>query len=62
MHRLRASRDPFWDADGAAVRRDRTRQRILGGAALAMAIAACGLTTAVWIRELAPFASRIGLG
>jgi hypothetical protein len=62
MHRLRASRDPYWDVDGAAVRRERVRQRILGGAALAMAIAACGLTTAVWLRELAPLATRIGLG
>ena len=30
--------------------------------ALALAIVACGLTAAVWMRELAPLAHRLGLG
>jgi hypothetical protein len=30
--------------------------------ALAMAIAACGLTAAMWLQTLAPLAGRFGLG
>jgi hypothetical protein len=29
--------------------------------AIAMAIAACGLVTALWLRELAPLAHQLGL-
>jgi hypothetical protein len=29
--------------------------------AFALAIGACGLTAAVWLRELAPVAERLGL-
>jgi hypothetical protein len=55
MARLFAARDPFWDMDGHGVKRDRKRGRIVGIIALAAAIAAVGLTAAVWLRELAPF-------
>ena len=54
MARLRAARDPFWDMDGHGVKRDRKRERVLGLAALAIAIGAVGLTVAVWLRELLP--------
>src|SRR6476661_4199885 len=40
-----ARRDPWWE-DGKGVRRDRTRQRIVGFIAFTLAIAACGITTA----------------
>ena len=46
--------DPFWDMDGKGVRRDRTKRRIVGGVAFAIAIVACGLTVAAWLRELQP--------
>lgn len=54
MARLFAARDPFWDMDGHGVKRDRKRGRIVGIVALAVSIAAVGLTAAVWLRELAP--------
>lgn len=51
LHRTR--HDPFWD-DGVGVRKDRLRRRFVGGLALALAIGACGLTTAMWLRAIAP--------
>jgi hypothetical protein len=44
-------RDPFWD-DGKGARRHHLRLRIEGFIALALAIAACGLTTAMWLRQI----------
>jgi hypothetical protein len=55
---FRGGRDPYWD-DGTGVRRARTKRRVIGGMAFLMAVAACGLTAAMWIRELAPFAERL---
>ncbi len=52
-------RDPF---EGKGARRTHIRLRLEGAVALAMAIGACGLTAAVWLRTLAPFAQRFGLG
>ena len=54
-------RDPWWE-DGTGARRDRTRHRIVGLMAFAMAIGACGLTTAVWLRTLFPILGAAGLG
>jgi hypothetical protein len=54
MARLFAARDPYWDMDGNGVKRDRKRGRIVGIIALAVAIAAVGLTAAAWLRELVP--------
>lgn len=62
MPRLRAARDPFWDMDGHGVKRERKRDRILGTLALALAIAAVGLTAAAWLRELAPILESLHLG
>ena len=53
-------RDPFWD-DGKGARLSRRRHRATGMLAFALAIGACGLTAAVWLRELAPVAERLGL-
>jgi hypothetical protein len=57
--RQQGPRDPF---EGTAARRTHLRLRVEGIMALALAIAACGLTAALWLRTLAPFADRFGLG
>jgi hypothetical protein len=57
--RLGTLRDPF---EGYGAVRTRRRLRVEGLMALALAIVACGLTAAVWMRELAPLAHRLGLG
>ena len=46
-------RDPFWD-DGKGARRRTRRVRFEGALALALAIAACGLTAAMWARQVLP--------
>jgi hypothetical protein len=46
-------RDPYWD-DGKGARRRQLRLRIEGFLALALALAACGLTAAMWARQLLP--------
>ena len=57
LMRLRG-RDPFWD-DGQGARRLQLRKRITGNLALVIAIVACGLTAAMWIREVGPVASQL---
>ncbi len=59
--RLRRPRDPFWD-DGKGARRTQRRLRTEGVIALAIAIAACGLTVALWLLILAPVVGRVHLG
>ena len=56
MRRLREPRDPF---EGKAERRRRVRVEAEEIIALALAIIACGLTAAVWLRTLAPLADRL---
>jgi hypothetical protein len=46
-------RDPFWD-DGKGARRRQLRLRIEGLFALLLAIGACGLTVAMWLRQVGP--------
>jgi hypothetical protein len=46
-------RDPFWD-DGRGARRRHLVKRLQGDVAFSMAIVACGLTAAMWLRELLP--------
>ena len=58
MLRRRPDRDPFWD-DGVGAKRTRSHRRIVSTTAFVAAIAACGLTTAAWLRELAPLADRL---
>ena len=53
--RLFLTRDPF---EGTAARRRELRLRIEGVTALALAIVACGLTAAMWVRTLAPLFER----
>jgi len=61
LMRWRTGRDPFWD-DGQGARRVRTRQRITGSVAFAVAIVACGLTAAAWMSRLAPLFGGISFG
>lgn len=58
---IRRARDPFWD-DGKGARRSQRRARLEGAVALAIAIAACALTIAMWLQTLAPVAHGLGLG
>lgn len=49
--RLTGRGDPF---EGRGARRRELRLRVEGLLALAIAITACGLTAAMWIRTIAP--------
>jgi len=57
-----ARRDPWWDLDGAGVKRDRVRRQWVGTAAFAISIVACGLTAAAWIRATEPLLRQLGIG
>jgi hypothetical protein len=54
-------RDPWWD-DGTGARQTHRRRRVEGFIAIAIAIVACGLTVALWLRTLAPLANGLTLG
>ena len=59
IDRLIRPSDPF---EGRGARRTRLRLRIEGAVALALAITACGLAAAMWLRALAPLIGPISLG
>ena len=44
-------RDPYWD-DGKGARRRNLRVRIESVLAVSLALAACGLTAAMWLRQV----------
>jgi hypothetical protein len=44
-----APHDPWFDLEGRSARRRRLRKRFTVDLALAMAVVACGLTTASWV-------------
>lgn len=53
--------DPWWDLDGRGARRTRLRTQVEGAIAFALAIASCGLTAAMWAREVGPvILTRLG--
>lgn len=52
-------RDPF---EGRGARRRQLRLRIEGVIAVGLAIAACGIVAAMWLRTLAPLVERLGFG
>ena len=58
IRHLGSLRDPF---EGQGAIRTHRRVRIEGMFALGMAIAASGMTTAVWLRNMAPLVDRLGL-
>jgi hypothetical protein len=60
--RLRRGSDPYWDMDGAGVKRARIKRRIVGAAAFAIAVVATGITAAAWLRTLAPALHQLGIG
>jgi hypothetical protein len=62
LARLRRGADPFWDMDGAGVKRARIRRRIVGAIAFSIAIVATGLTAAAWLQTLAPALRQLGIG
>ena len=61
VHGVFGKRDPWWE-DGQGARRDRSRRRVVETLAFAAAIAACGLTTAVWLRTILPLLGVAPLG
>jgi hypothetical protein len=62
LARLRHGADPFWDLDGAGVKRDRIRHRIVSMIAFTLAVIASGLTAALWLRTVAPVIPQLGIG
>jgi uncharacterized membrane protein len=44
----RGKHDPWWDLEGAAARRTRTRQRVVSGLAFIAALVACGGAAFAW--------------
>lgn len=52
---------PRYSFEGRAARRTHFRLRVEGIIALALAIGACGLTAAMWLRILPPVAQAFGL-
>ncbi len=62
MNMFKRAHDPWWDLEGRGARRDRIRHRIVADIAFALAIVACGLTAAAWLRTLAPIVGDLGLG
>ena len=63
MNVFRRRRDPWWDLEGRGARRSRIRHKIMEDVAFALAIVACGLTAATWLRILLPvFSQKFGLG
>jgi hypothetical protein len=50
--------DPFW-GDGRGARRTHRRRKAESVIALVLAIGACGLTAAMWLRQLAPVAEQL---
>ena len=51
--RIGRRRDPFWD-DGRGARRRNLVHRMEAQVALILAIGACGLTAAMWLRQILP--------
>ena len=53
--RTQIPRDPF---EGSGAHRKRLRLRAEGAVALSLAVAACGLTAAMWFKALLPVFDR----
>jgi hypothetical protein len=54
--RAQIPRDPY---EGSGAYRKRIRLRFEGAVALSLAIAACGLTAAMWFKALLPVFDRV---
>ena len=63
MNVFRRRHDPWWDLEGRGAKRSRIRHKIASDFAFAMAVVACGLTAAAWLRVLLPVVTqKLGLG
>jgi len=62
MNVLRRGHDPFWDLEGRGAKKSRRHNKIVSDLAFALAVVACGLTAAAWLRELLPVVQRLGFG
>ena len=63
MNVLRRSHDPWWDLEGRGAKRSRIRHKLVADLAFALAVVACGLTAAAWLRVLVPvLIQKLGLG
>jgi hypothetical protein len=62
MNVFRRHHDPWWDLEGRGAKRSRIRHTIVADLAFALAVVACGLTTAAWLQTIAPFVPELGLG
>ena len=58
---IRRRRDPFWD-DGVAARGRNHRSSVEGALAFGLAVLACGLAAAMWVRPLANLLSHLAFG
>ena len=58
LGRFRKDWDPFWD-DGVLARRAHQRMQVEAVIAMVLSLVACGVTAAMWLRELAPLAQGI---
>jgi hypothetical protein len=60
MIRRRGAHDPWWGLEGTGAKRTRRRVMVEGLLAVTMAVAACGLVAAAWMRDLLPLAHQLG--
>ena len=61
MIRRHGAHDPWWGDEGTGAKRTRRRLQVESLVALGMAIAACGLVAATWMRALEPLAHQLGI-
>jgi hypothetical protein len=62
MNVFRRHHDPWWDLEGRSAKRSRIRHKVVADVAFALALVACGLTAAAWLRAVAPYVGGLGLG
>lgn len=63
MNVFRRGHDPFWDLEGRGAKKTRRNNTIVSYLAFSIAVVACGMTAAAWLRILVPvFSQKLGLG
>ena len=58
MNVFRRRHDPWWDLEGRGAKRSRIRHKIVADLAFALALVACGLTTAALASHARPVRRR----
>ena len=61
MIRRRGAHDPWWGLEGTGAKRTRRRVMFESLVAITMAVGACGLVAAAWMRELLPLVHQLGI-